>query len=715
MLLAIWQRLAYALKERKIQYNQVKNMDYVAVSGGNFIDEHGRALLLRGVNLGGSSKVPAAPDGRSHLAKGFYNGRELSFVGRPFPLGEADAHFSRLARWGQRFVRLLVTWEAVEHTGPGIYDTAYLDYLEGIVESAARNGIALFIDPHQDVWSRWTGGDGAPMWTLEALGFEPRNLHASGAAMLHQGMGESYPQMQWFSNHLRLACATMFTVFFAGNDFAPGILAEGEPIQEFLQRHYLEAMAQVARRLARYANVAGLGSMNEPGEGFIGIADAGAARNDLLMPGLAPTPWEAMRAGEGLPVEATRIGVRGGSLRSTGRVMLGTPGVRAWKEGEACVWRRVGLWDIEGGRAVLKKPRWFSEGVSNGFGAYRATEAESAPGAMGGTSHTLFNERYLKPFVQRFAVRMEEVRMEEVRKGQARIGTEGSAPVGQAHQNAAPGTAQTLPFLIFVESSPLGELPHFEESPWLVNEAHWYDSFTLSLKRWTGFLAYDPEARRLIVGPRAVRHNFVDTLSRIVRHSRERMGGCPTLLGEFGLPYDINGGSAYRTGNFSTHERALSAYYDALDANLLSATIWNYTADNSHARGDGWNSEDLSVYCVEDGGGRALRGFVRPYAMAVAGTILRMRFSARRGVFELEFAPDHRIDAPTLVYVPMLQFPRGAIASVEGASISEPGLKIGDKKALTLPPVEDEGFFVLNIRAAPDSERCGVRIVRAGG
>ncbi len=668
-------------------------MNYRAASGGDFIDEYGRVLLLRGVNLGVNSKVPASPDGRTHLSEGFYDGRNVSFVGRPFQLDEADAHFSRLARWGQRFVRLLVTWEAIEHAGPGVYDTAYTDYLEGIVESAARNGIGLFIDPHQDVWSRWTGGDGAPMWTLEALGFEPKNLHASGAAMLHQEMGERYPRMQWFSNHLRLACATMFTVFFAGNDFAPGILAEGEPIQDYLQRRYFEAIAQVATRLARYSNVVGFGSMNEPGEGFVGIGDVGAARNDLLMPGLAPTPWEAMRAGEGLTVDATRIGVRGASLRPVERVRLGMPGVRAWKEGEVCVWRRVGLWDIEGDRAVVKRPRWFAEaarakGAGAEGGSNGAPSAQGDSAKMSGGAHALFNERYFKPFVQKFAARMEEVR----------------TMAGRSHT-----------FMVFVESSPLGELPHIEGIPGLVNEAHWYDSFTLTLKRWTGFLAYDPEARRLIVGPRAVRRNFVDALSRIVRHSRERMGGCPTLLGEFGLPYDINGGSAYRTGDFSAHERALSAYYDALDANLLSATIWNYTADNDHAHGDGWNGEDLSVYCGEDGGGRALRGFVRPYAMAVAGTILRMRFNARHGIFELDFAPYREIGAPSLVYVPMLQFPRGALVSVEGGFCAEPSLKIEDTKTLTLPPVEDGGYFVLNIRAPLESERCSLRIVRAGG
>lgn len=34
----------------------------------------------------------------------------------------------------------------------------------------------------------------------------------------------------------------------------------------------------------------------------------------------------------------------------------------------------------------------------------------------------------------------------------------------------------------------------------------------------------------------------------------------------------------------------------ALDKNLLSFTLWNYAANNTNARGDGWNDEDLSLF-----------------------------------------------------------------------------------------------------------------------
>ena len=236
----------------------------VRVDGPWFLDEHDRRLILRGVNLSGSSKVPAQPDGATHRANGFFNHRDVSFVGRPFPLEEADEHFQRLKHWGFTFLRLLTTWEAIEHAGPGKYDLDYLDYLTAVVRKAGEHGLSLFIDPHQDVWSRFTGGDGAPGWTLEAAGFEIPNLHATGAAFLHQVHGDPLPRMIWPTNADKLGAATMFTLFFGGNDFAPRLKVDGEPIQDYLQRHYIAAIEQVAHRLKELPQVIGYDTLNEP-------------------------------------------------------------------------------------------------------------------------------------------------------------------------------------------------------------------------------------------------------------------------------------------------------------------------------------------------------------------------------------------------------------------------------------------------------------------
>src|SRR5437660_11542652 len=101
----------------------------IHIEGSHFKDEQGRRRILRGINLGGSSKVPLKPNGATHMLDGFFEHRTVSFAGRPFALEEADEHFARLREWGLTCLRFLVTWEAIEPAGPGIYDTAYLEYI----------------------------------------------------------------------------------------------------------------------------------------------------------------------------------------------------------------------------------------------------------------------------------------------------------------------------------------------------------------------------------------------------------------------------------------------------------------------------------------------------------------------------------------------------------------------------------------------------------
>ena len=274
----------------------------LSTRGPWFRDEHGRTLILRGVNLSGSSKVPTRPNGATHLREGFFEHRDVSFVGRPFPLSEADEHFTRLRAWGLTMLRFLVTWEAIEHAGPGVYDQEYLDYLHAVIEKARDYGFTVIIDPHQDVWSRFSGGDGAPGWTLEAVGFNLAQLHDSGAAIVHQLHGDPFPPMVWPTNGSRLAAATMFTLFFGGNDFAPQTLIDGEPAQEYLQRHYIAAFQQVARRLADLDCVIGYEVFNEPLSGFIGLKDLTRPVFPVKF-GMLVTPLQAMLLGDGITQE----------------------------------------------------------------------------------------------------------------------------------------------------------------------------------------------------------------------------------------------------------------------------------------------------------------------------------------------------------------------------------------------------------------------------
>ncbi|MDR2079802.1 MAG: glycoside hydrolase family 5 protein [Treponema sp.] len=263
-------------------------------------DEQGRNVLFRGCNLGGSSKNP--------VQGGLSSWKTVSFIGRPFPLEDAEAHLERLRRWGFSLIRFIITWEALEHAGPGVYDESYLAYLRKILTLIGEKGISVFIDPYQDVWSRWTGGDGAPAWTLEKLGMDVDRLDAVGAALTRERYAEfhrgSYPRMIWPTNYNRYGAATMFSLFFGGNTYAPETKIDGESAQDWLQERYLACMRHCYRRLKTCKAIIGWGVMNEPHPGFIGCTDLHGLENYMVAVGPMPGGFQAMIAASGHRVSA---------------------------------------------------------------------------------------------------------------------------------------------------------------------------------------------------------------------------------------------------------------------------------------------------------------------------------------------------------------------------------------------------------------------------
>ncbi|MGA2766561.1 MAG: cellulase family glycosylhydrolase [Spirochaetia bacterium] len=592
----------------------------VAVSGSSFVDEHGRTLMFRGANVGGSNKVPRTPDGATHVREGFFDHRNVSFVGRPFPLEEADEHFARLNSWGLTFLRLQVTWEAVEHTGPGRYDEDYLDYLRAIVVKANEHGMLVLIDPHQDVWSRWCGGDGAPGWTLDTVGLDIRNLDETGAAITHQVQGDPFPHMIWPTNSGKLAAATMFTLFFGGSDFAPRTTVQGEPVQEYLQRHYIDAVCAVAKRLEGLPNVVGYGTMNEPLPGFIGWKDLNAPGGIVTL-GNCPTAFQGMLLGSGIPQRVGEWRMGFARIRRVAVKTLNPKGARAWCEGHECVWRQNGVWDLDhAGRPTLLRPDHFTRGPAGQID---------------------FTNDYYHPFARRFA-----------------------SAIRAVDPNA----------LIFIEAESHRLPPRWSESDarGVVFAPHWYDDIVLARKRFPAWMAVDSHVMKVAFGPGAVRCSLRAQLARLKEGAMERAGGIPTLLAEFGIPFDFSRGRAYRTGDFRSQLKALDRSFTAIEDNLLGCTIWNYCADNTNARGDQWNGEDMSIWSRDqradirrlDSGGRGLRAFVRPYPRAVAGEVVLARFDMGRRVFELAFRHDPRVTAPTEIFIPRLQYPDGFLVEV---------------------------------------------------
>ncbi len=378
-------------------------------------------------------------------------------------------------------------------------------------------------------------------------------------------------------------------------------------------------MAQIAQLLRGVPHVVGYDTLNEPSAGYIGLRDLAAVPGPLRL-GAAPTPFESMQLGEGASLELDTWGIRMLGIRRTGRQVVNPAGVRAWRDGAGCIWLAHGVWDRQGGVPRLLRPDYF----------HRVQGRE-----------VNFTQDYYKPFALRFAERI---------------------------RRADPEAA------IFLESEPGFLPPRWDKADpsGIVWAPHWYDGLTLVLKRLVPFLGLEFEGSRIVVGSERVRRSFAAQLAAQRHAAAVRLGGVPILMGEIGIPFDLDGKRAYRTGDFRNQSRALDRSMEALDANLLSATLWDYTPDNTNARGDLWNDEDFSVFSRDqqadpsdpDSGGRALDVLLRPYPLAVAGDPLAMDFDRQTGLFIFTFSHDVHVVEPTILYVPGLQYPHGCRATV---------------------------------------------------
>jgi hypothetical protein len=581
----------------------------IIINGESFKDQHGRHIIMRGVNL--TAKVPVRSDSALHLRHSFEGHQEVSFVGRPFPLDEAGEHFARLRHWGFQLLRLCTSWEAIEHEGPGIYDEEYLDYLEGIVKKAGEYGFKIFIDFHQDVWSRFTGGDGAPGWTLELAGFDMKNFEETGAAVLHDPK-HHMPHILWPTNAYKLAAATMFTLFFGGNEFAPKKMVGDKSIQDFLQDAYINSVKIVVARLALHANVIGYDIMNEPLPGYIGCKDL-SKHYGIYQLGTMPSPFQGMALGDGNTQLVNVWEQKYLAIRNIGKKKINSRKKRAWQKAVSCVWKDHGVWDYDSaGNPVLLKPSYFK--------LYN------------------FEEEFYKPFINK---------------------------VGREIHKISPKA------ILLIEHVVGSKPPKWdkEDVPNVVFSSHWYDAVLLATKKFFIFFGFDMvEMKKLIKVPSALRKAFAKQISHLKSFAKNQMGNIPLIITEFGIPLDLGRKKAYKTGDFTVQDKALHRSFLAIDDNLVSSILWNYTGHNSNAHGDHWNEEDLSIYSRDQhessdcpySGARAKNAFIRPYPISTAGKPIHLHFKMEKRSFEYHFEHDPLItDHPTEIFIPDLHFGKG--------------------------------------------------------
>lgn len=559
------------------------------IEDGKFRDATGRQVVLRGINVAGDAKHPSSPNIPSHVADDFYDGDHVNFHKRPFPREDAHLHFSRLKRMGYNTIRYVFTWEAIEAAGPGQYDEEWIQHTVETLRIAKQYGFYVFMDPHQDVWSRFSGGSGAPMWTLYAAGLNPQSFAATEAAIVHNTYPDTndFPKMIWSTNYYRLATATMFTLFFAGRDFAPKCIIDGKNIQDYLQDHFMAAVGHLAQRIHEAGDleddvVFGWESLNEPNRGLTGYQDLSVIPDEQkLKKGTCPTIWQALLTGSGRACEVDVYEMGGlGPVRS-GRALIDPHGTQAWLPADyddsrygykrdagwrlgECLWAQHGVWDPASD--TLLRRDYFARSPRTG-------EA---------IDHPCFTDTYFMEFYRRYR------------------------DVVRSHHAGA----------IMLLQGPTMELPPLirgtaDDEERLVYAPHFYDGITLMTKKWNrtwnvdvvGVLRgkYLHPAFAIRVGETAIRNCFREQLATMRQEGLDRMGNHPCILTEFGIPYDMDDKHAYKTGDYSSQSAAMDANHFAVEGSLMEGyALWLYMTENDHERGDQWNGEDLSIVSVDD-------------------------------------------------------------------------------------------------------------------
>ncbi|MEA2146387.1 MAG: endoglycosylceramidase [Solirubrobacteraceae bacterium] len=178
-------------------------------------DRQGRTVLLRGVAVTG-------------LIRYAWDYAEN-------PRGR-DADFAEIAALGMDFVRLPVSWSAIEPS-PGVIDAGYIAQIAGSVRAAERHGLRVVVDMHMDRYNaRLAPGneaDGAPAW-----------------ATLVPSSCPSAPSPDDCS---RAAWESFWT--------------QRQVAGRSLQQRYIQALLAVSRRLRGDPGLAGLELMNNPSSG----------------------------------------------------------------------------------------------------------------------------------------------------------------------------------------------------------------------------------------------------------------------------------------------------------------------------------------------------------------------------------------------------------------------------------------------------------------
>lgn len=678
-------------------------------SNGEFIDSYDRVVQLRGVNFDPAIKYPSSPEHTSHspLVEAYWDSADnASFVNHPVKLDDIEEHVNKIKSLGYNTIRFCINWEAIEHKGPGQYDYEYIEYVrQALVKIYELGDIYVYLDPHQDVWSRFTGGSGAPLWTLYCAGFNPKRFPYTHAAVLHNEyidkvsskQTKQYPKMFWPTNYYKLACQTMFTLYFAGDLYAPKCIINNKNIQDYLQDSFNNAIKTLYGYLLEKSPelfegnlILGLETMNEPSEGYIGCHNLHhiPKERDLKM-GPTPSAFQCFMLGEGhettvdvyditvagsKKVGTTTLNPRGHSAWMTETERKEIDAKYGWERGDAwkpgCVWRLHKVWDVEDGKPKLLDARYF---IGNG------------------SSMSYFINKMFITYFKKFRAMFRSIDTDR---------------------------------FLFMQNPVFQRPPELKGSDLMDNRTvfatHFYDGMSLMFKTWNR--AYNVDTLgivrgkymnpvfSLVLGEHNIRKSIAKQLRLIRDEAREVLGSnTAVIFSEIGMPFDMDDKIAYKTGEYSSQTSAMDALGFALESNNLSFSLWCYCSRNCHKWGDQWNNEDFSLWSADDAarrkvtvevphlgsdsitlqesagftslsgstmsnksseafkktgelitidysGFRALDSILRPSAIRISGSFISAKFDPYNSTYNLEIQGYASRENITLIFLPAYHF-----------------------------------------------------------
>jgi endoglycosylceramidase len=196
-------------------------------------DASGRFVILRGVNL--------------NVLGDYWEANPAIPATAPY---DPD-HFRIMASYGFNCVRLLFHWSKLEPQ-PGQINQAYISEIKTAIEDAAKHGIYIMLDLHQDAYGKYIatprdvvcerpnkGWDGAPEWATFTDG---------QSTCQTDGSRESPP-----------------AVFHAWQNLWDN--------KDGIQDNLIEAWLALVRATAAYDNVVGYDLINEPSLGYSSLPD----------------------------------------------------------------------------------------------------------------------------------------------------------------------------------------------------------------------------------------------------------------------------------------------------------------------------------------------------------------------------------------------------------------------------------------------------------